>query len=255
MRCAAFGMSMKSVADGERLRRLIVRVGVDLDETALARRVADIVEDAGPIAARRKMSRELMAHRDRQAAQAVAAAAQQGFVIITASPSPALDALLLIARAARLLRQIAAIYGYRPGALGLRSLALAAGRDAGAIAVADALAQAAAQSGSQTLTKVGDTATAAGAAATMTGAGAFVGVPLAMAGVALSLVGRTVGATGGALGGGVAAAWRLYRFGLMVLVAARPIPFDSEELADLTARTRADVLSLVRRQSNEGKAG
>lgn len=233
-------------ADGERLQRLILRVGVDLRSVEGARRAADLVDDAGPVAARRKLSQEVMAPLDRRAAGAVATAARQGFIIVTASPSPALDALLLIARAVRLLRQISAIYGYRPGTLALRSLALAAGRDAGAIAIADALAQAAAHSTSQAMAKAGDAAVAAGAAVSLTGFGVVVGVPLAAAGLGLSVVGRTVGATGGAIGGGAAAAWRLYRFGLMVLVASRPVPLDAAELGELKAHMRAEVMGIGR---------
>ena len=241
-------------AEGEELRRLILRLGTDLGETAGARRAADLVDNSGPDAARKRMSK-VMEPRDDCAVDAVASAARQGFVMVTASPSPALDALLLIARALRLLRQIAVIYGYRPGALALRALALAAGRDAGAVALADVLAQAAAEGASRSMAKVGDAATAAGATATATGAGVFVGIPLAAAGLGLSLLGRTVGATGGALGGGAAAAWRLYRFGLMVLVATRPLPFDQAELADVKARARAEVLSLTRGQSEDRAKG
>jgi Domain of unknown function (DUF697) len=231
-------------ADGDRLRRLLLRVGTDLGDTAGARRVADIVDEAGPVAARRRMSREVLAPRDRLAADAVVAAARQGFVAIAASPSPALDALLLIARAARLLRQIAVAYGHRPGALPLRSLALAAGRDAGAVVVADALAQAAAESAADSLARVGDAATKAGAAATVSGFGPVVGLPLAVAGFGLSLVSGAVGTAGGAVSGATVGAWRLHRFGLMVLVASRPLPFDNAELADMVARTRAEVLRL-----------
>lgn len=231
-------------ADGEHLRRLILRVGTDLRETAGARQAADLIDDSGPVAARRRLSRTVLAPRDRLAGDAIAAAARQGFVLVTASPSPALDSLLLIARAAQLLRQIASAYGYRPGTLALRGLALAAGRDAGAVAVADALAQAAAEGASHSLSRAGDAATAVGAAAAGSGVGAVIGLPLAAAGIGLSVLGRAVGVTGGAVGGGAAAAWRLYRFGLMVLVASRPLPFDAAELAELKASTRAEILRI-----------
>jgi len=236
-------------ADGDRLRQLITRVGRDLEETAGARRAADVVDDAGPDAARRIMSREVLAPRDKQAAAAVASAARQGFVMVTASPSPFLDSALLLARAAHLVRQIAVIYGYRPGAVTLRSLAIAAGRDAGAVAIADAFAQAAAESASRTVEKAGAAVAVMGAGATATGIGAVVGLPVTVLGLAMSVVGKAIGPAGGAVGGGVTAAWRLHRFGLMVLVAARPLPLDSVELDEVKSRTRADVLRLsIRRQ-------
>ncbi|WP_431283014.1 DUF697 domain-containing protein [Humitalea sp. 24SJ18S-53] len=231
-------------ADGTRLRHLILRIGTELGAPAAARAAADVVEDAGPVAARRLVSRDILAPRDRRVAEAVAAAARQGFVLVTASPSPALDSLLLLLRALRLLRDIAMLYGYRPGALALRSLVLSAGRDAGAVALADALAQAAAQSASRSIADAGDAAAAAGAAAGATGVGAIVAIPLAAAGLTLSVLGRTVATTGGAIGGGGAAAWRLYRFGLMALVAARPLPFDGDELAALKQQMRDEILRL-----------
>jgi putative membrane protein len=231
-------------ADGDALRGLIRQVGDDVGDPARARRAADQVEEQGPEAARRIFSREVLHTRDTQAAEAIATAARQGFVMVAASPSPALDALLLIARAVRLLRDVAVIYGYRPGALALRSLALAAGRDAAAVAVADAMAQAVAESASRELDRVGTAMTSAGLAATATGAGAIIGVPIAASGVMLSLFGRSVGATGGPIGGGGVAAWRLYRFGILALIASRPLPFDQQELDEIKARARAEILRI-----------
>jgi putative membrane protein len=228
-------------ADGERLRRLILRVGRDMGNTAGARRAADLVDDAGPDAARRLLSREVLAESDRQVSAAVAKAARHGAVIVAASPSPFIDAVLLLGIAMRLLRQIAVVYGYRPGTLALRSLAISAWRDAGAIVLADALAQAATQSASETAERTGEAMKTMGAAATTSGIGALVGVPLAAAGVGLSMAGRALGPAGGPVGAGAAAAWRLYRFGLIVLVSARPLPFDEAELRDLRARTRANI--------------
>ncbi len=201
-------------ADDERLRTLIIRVGQDLGDIQGAQRAADIVRDDGPKAARRMMSREVLAPRDHLAAQAVALAARQGFVMVTASPSPGLDSLLLTTRSVRLLREIATIYGYRPGALALRSMAIALGRDAGAVAIADTFAEAAAQSASRSMASAGDGLASAGLATAATGAGLPIGIPMALVGIGMSLLGSTVGATGGAVGGGATAAWRLYRFGL-----------------------------------------
>jgi hypothetical protein len=88
-----------------------------------------------------------------------------------------LDAILLLGAAAQLLRQIAVAYGYRPGTLALRSLALAAGRDAGAVVLADALAQAVAQSAAHSVAQAGDVIVAMGGA-TATGIGALIGIPV-----------------------------------------------------------------------------
>lgn len=237
-------------ADGDRLRALLIRIGADVGAMPIAQRAADAVEDHGPDAARRMLSREALAPRDRTAALMVGSAARQGFVMVTASPSPAFDSALLVVRAARLLREIATVYGYRPSALALRSLALAATRDAGAVAVANALAEAAAEATSRSLAKGGDAVVGIGSAITAGSgtAGAVVGVPLAVVGVAMSLFGRTVGAAGGAVGGGATAAWRLYRFGLMVLVAARPLPFDGNEMTELSREARREVMRLSQRQ-------
>ena len=226
-------------ADGSALRNLILRVGTHLGSTAIARAAADMVDDAGPVAARKFVSRNILASRDRHAAEAVARASRQGFAMTIASPSPALDGMLLIIRATCLLRQIATIYDHRPGALALRALALAAGRDAGAVAIAEALAQVAAHSAGEAMVKTGDKLTQGGFSI-----GGGEGLAVAGAGLAISLVGRGVGAEGGAIGGATVAAWRLYRFGMTVLVASRPLPFDDGELTGLKARMRAEMLSL-----------
>ena len=202
------------VADGERLSRLLLRIGADVGAAPVAQRAAAVVEDQGPTAARLMLSREALAPLDRRAALAVGSAAKQGFVMVTASPSSALDSALLILRATRLVREIATIYGYRPSALALRSLALAATRDAGAVAVANALAEAAAEATSRSMAKAGDAIVVAGVVTAASGAGLVIGLPMMAGGTALSLLGRTVGTAGGAVGGGATAAWRLYRFGL-----------------------------------------
>jgi len=232
-------------ADGERLRSLILRIGGEIGDTAGARRAADLIDDAGPDAARRLLSGEVLSASDLRASIAVVSAVRQGAVIVVASPSPFLDAILLLGLALRLLRQIAVVYGYRPSTLALRSLAISAWRDAGAIALADVLAQAAMQSGAETAAKVGGTMMAMGATATTTGVGAVVGVPLAMAGAAMWGAGKALVPAGGPLGAGAATAWRLYRFGLIVLVSARPVPFDSAELKKLKKRTFAEVIRIT----------
>ena len=233
-------------ADGRELAALISQLGAEFGEPAAAERAKSLINDSGPQSARRLFSVEVLASSDARAAAAVAAAARQAFVIVAASPSAALDSLLLLLRAFCLLRLVATLYGYRPGALALRSLALAAGRDAGAVAVADALAEAAAQGIAHGATVAGGTLVTVGAGAAATGLGAVVGIPLAALGAGMALAGRVAGPAGSAVGGGATAAWRLYRFGIMVIVAIRPVPFSKLDLAEITSRIRADVLRLHR---------
>jgi len=76
-------------------------------------------------------SRFVLAPADRLAQAAIRRAAAQAFVINTISPTVLLDTLLFAARAIRLIREIAEIYGQRPGLAGtvhlLRRLASGAG--------------------------------------------------------------------------------------------------------------------------------
>jgi uncharacterized membrane protein YcjF (UPF0283 family) len=233
-------------ADGERLRSLLLRIGTDLGDTAGARRAADLVDDAGPDAARRLLSREVLAPSDLRAAAAVASAVRQGALIVVASPSAVFDVILLLGLATRLLRQIAVVYGYRPSTLVLRSLVLSAWRDAGAIVVADVLAQEVTQGVPALLEKVSGVIAVASSAATITGFGAPVGLALGVAGAGVSAAAaHLLGSAGGPLGAGAATAWRIYRFGLIVLVSARPVPFDPKELKELKASTRAKVFHIL----------
>jgi len=76
-------------------------------------------------------SRFVLAPADRLAESAIRRAATQAFAINAASPTALLDTLLFAARALRLIREIAEIYGQRPGLAGtlhlLRRLASGAG--------------------------------------------------------------------------------------------------------------------------------
>jgi putative membrane protein len=76
-------------------------------------------------------SRFVLAPADRLAQAAIRRAAAQAFVINTVSPTMVLDTLLFAARATRLIREVAEIYGQRPGLAGtvhlLRRLATGAG--------------------------------------------------------------------------------------------------------------------------------
>jgi putative membrane protein len=76
-------------------------------------------------------SRFVLAPADRLAEGAIRRAATQAFAINAVSPTALLDTLLFAARALRLIREIAEIYGQRPGLAGtvhlLRRLASGAG--------------------------------------------------------------------------------------------------------------------------------
>ena len=87
------------------------------------------------------------------------------------------------------------------------------------------------------MTTTGEGLASAGLATAATGAGVMIGIPMAVVGVGMSL-GSTVVVTGGAVGGGATAAWRLYRFGLMALIAVGPLPFDTLELENLKQKAR-----------------
>jgi len=148
------------------------------------------------------------------------------------------------------LREIATIYGYRPGVLALRALALSAVRDAGAVAVASALGEAVADTVGRTATELGDSMmTGATTSAAVAGIGPILGVAATVVGAGVSVAGRLVSSAGGPLSGGVTAAWRISRFGLMALIAARPIPLDDHERAELLREIRASALRLTRQSS------
>jgi putative membrane protein len=81
---------------------------------------------AGPVAAL-----------DRDAAAAGRAAAAQAFAATAVVPSPALDAVFFAWRGVRLVREVAAIHGLRPGIVGTLALLRRAIFEAGTVAVAD----------------------------------------------------------------------------------------------------------------------
>ena len=78
-----------------------------------------------------------LAELDRAAAQAGRTAAAQAFAATAVIPSPALDAVFFTWRGFRLLREIAAIHGLRPGLAGTLSLLRRTVFEAGAVAAAD----------------------------------------------------------------------------------------------------------------------
>jgi putative membrane protein len=75
----------------------------------------DIIDGADMI---RLAERELMTPLDREARRLITAAAQRVSIITAISPRALIDVLFVLAAALRLVRQLARLYGGRPGALG-----------------------------------------------------------------------------------------------------------------------------------------
>jgi putative membrane protein len=76
----------------------------------------DIIDGADML---RLAERELMAPLDQEARRLISAAAQRVSIVTAVSPRAVVDVLFVLAAAARLIRQLARLYGGRPGALGL----------------------------------------------------------------------------------------------------------------------------------------
>ena len=70
-------------------------------------------------------------------------AAMQAFAVTAVSPSPALDALVFAWRGLRLVRQVAALHGFRPGIAGTFSLLRRVALDAATVAATDVAVDAA----------------------------------------------------------------------------------------------------------------
>lgn len=138
---------------------------------------------------------ELMAPVDRMATVLVRRAALQAAAITTLSPAALVDALLFVARALRLLRDIAELYGQRPGLAGMRHLLGQIAREAATLGAAELVFQgAAAEAGGSLLGKL------------------FAG-----------------------LGGGAVAGQRMARLGLLAMRVCRPIPFLDSEMPSLVS--------------------
>jgi putative membrane protein len=86
---------------------------------ALQGHAGDIIDGADRI---RLAERELMAPLDREARRLVSSAAQRVSVVTAVSPRALIDVLFVFAASLRLIRQLARLYGGRPGALGMISL-------------------------------------------------------------------------------------------------------------------------------------
>lgn len=80
---------------------------------------------------------KLLAPLAQEAAALGRAAALQAFAVTAVSPSPGLDAAIFAWRGVRLVRQVAALHGLRPGLAGTLALLRRVAVDAGAVAATD----------------------------------------------------------------------------------------------------------------------
>jgi putative membrane protein len=83
---------------------------------ALDRHAGEIIDGADMI---RLAERELMAPLDAEARRLVSAAAQRVSIVTAVSPRALIDVLFVFLASLRLIRQLARLYGGRPGALGM----------------------------------------------------------------------------------------------------------------------------------------
>jgi putative membrane protein len=83
---------------------------------ALASHAEDIIDGADMI---KLVERELMTPLDREARRLVSSAAQRVSIVTAISPRAAVDIIFVFVAALRLIRQLARLYGGRPGALGM----------------------------------------------------------------------------------------------------------------------------------------
>lgn len=82
----------------------------------LASHSGDIIDGADML---RLAERELMAPLDQEARRLISSAAQRVSIVTAVSPGAVIDMLFVFAAALRLVRQLARLYGGRPGALGM----------------------------------------------------------------------------------------------------------------------------------------
>jgi putative membrane protein len=83
---------------------------------ALASHAGDIIDGADMI---KLAERELMTPLDQEARRLVSSAAQRVSIVTAISPRAAIDIIFVFVAALRLIRQLARLYGGRPGALGM----------------------------------------------------------------------------------------------------------------------------------------
>ena len=109
--------------------------------TVLTRHVDDIIDGADLV---RLAERELMTPLDEEARRLISQAAQRVSVVTAVSPRAAIDIIFVLISALRLIRQLARLYGGRPGWLGLARLfrqAVAHLAVTGGVAIGDGLIQ------------------------------------------------------------------------------------------------------------------
>lgn len=109
--------------------------------TVLTRHVDDIIDGADLV---RLAERELMTPLDEEARRLISQAAQRVSVVTAVSPRAAIDMIFVLISALRLIRQLARLYGGRPGWLGLARLfrqAVAHLAITGSVAIGDGLIQ------------------------------------------------------------------------------------------------------------------
>lgn len=108
-------------AESRRIVRDLLRIAHQNPHLARARvallgHVDDIIDGADMI---RLAERELMTPLDSEARRLVSSAAQRVSIVTAVSPRALIDVLFVFVAALRLIRQLARLYGGRPGALGM----------------------------------------------------------------------------------------------------------------------------------------
>ncbi len=107
--------------DSDAIVRDLLKIAHDNPRLARARAMLeshaeDIIDGADRV---RVAERELMTPLDQEARRLISSAAQRVSIVTAVSPGAVIDVLFVLAAALRLVRQLARLYGGRPGMLGL----------------------------------------------------------------------------------------------------------------------------------------